>query len=306
RPTLTLGGNRKRVLSCPLSSATRRSVRSTTHLNSTSVSMKIWHSYLIYTSVALLTGGTESIQVEEPPGLKVFENGTVNDIVLDCPFVLEEGDSAGLVIKWFHLTNPVAVYQWIPSGSAPQATGILEGRVDLEYQVSQDNYHRHRALRILQPTTELTGQYTCSISSFNDEKLYKQNLIIYSEPQEVKVWTEQRDEQEVTVVCEVNHVFPQPRLYLLQVSPAAESVVLSDGKKVITQSQGTYNLLMERTMSDHDLAGATVFQCVVTIPDTQVQVIAATKYHPTKTGGSAAHSAVSVVAGIALLVLWRV
>nr|XP_045607222.1 uncharacterized protein LOC123763939 [Procambarus clarkii]XP_045607223.1 uncharacterized protein LOC123763939 [Procambarus clarkii]XP_045607224.1 uncharacterized protein LOC123763939 [Procambarus clarkii] len=277
--------------------------------------MEAWlRSLVVCTSLALMTGGAGGIQVVEEPGLQVVENGTVDHVVLDCPFVLEAEDNIGLVIKWFHLNNPIAVYQWISGRHAPQATGILEGRLDLQFEVSEDALQRHRALKILRPTTELAGLYTCSISSFADEKLYTQRLLVYSEPQDVKVWTEEQDDDHVTVLCQVDHVFPQPLLRLRQRSAGNDSVALSAVKEVNSWSRGSYNLTVEATVRDDDLDGPTVFECLVTIPDTEVQVLSDTEYHPrvrpvageVKTGGGGGNSAVSVMAGLALLLLWRV
>lgn len=39
-------------------------------------------------------------------------------------------------------------------------------QLDLTYKVSRNPYTQHRALRILSPGTELTGNYTCVISTF--------------------------------------------------------------------------------------------------------------------------------------------
>ncbi|XP_071513429.1 uncharacterized protein [Panulirus ornatus] len=192
-----------------------------------------------------------------------------------------------------------------------QAIGMLKGRVDLEYVASQEQHHRHRALKILNPTTDLTGHYSCVISSFNDEKIYKQKLVIYSEPQEVRVWTEQRDDKHVTVLCEVSHVYPQPQLHLHQHSSTIDSVVLGGGK--VTSSQGSYNLTLEHVVEEDTLQGLTTFECQVTIPDTKVHVLGSTQYQPrvrpvegaVTAGGSNEHSAFAILGGIALLVLWR-
>ena len=60
---------------------------------------------------------------------------------------------------------------------------ILEDRVDLTYEASTDALHRYRALRILQPTTDLNGRYKCLVSSFTVDKSYTQDLIVFSKIQ---------------------------------------------------------------------------------------------------------------------------
>ncbi|XP_042206802.1 uncharacterized protein LOC121855759 isoform X1 [Homarus americanus] len=271
---------------------------------------------VVSTCLLLLTGGARTIQVVEEPGLHVAENGTVTEIILDCPYILEENDNSGLTIKWYQVGNPIPVYQWIVSSSPPQALGILEGRLDLSYKASEDENHRHRALKIINPSTELSGQYQCKISTFDDEKDYLQKLIIYSKPQVVEVWTEQREDNVVTVVCEVDQVYPQPNLHLCQRSADSDCINLSGVKEVNSWSRGSYNMTVEREVHEDTLDGLTTFECVVTIPDTKVEMLDHTKYQPRLQvqdpeevkigGGSEVHSAMTVLVGIALLAVWRV
>ena len=61
----------------------------------------------------------------------------------------------------------------------PQALGVLRGRLDLSHVVSDDPYSRHRALAIRRPTTDLSGDYTCLVSSFQAEDKRKKTLVVY-------------------------------------------------------------------------------------------------------------------------------
>ena len=49
----------------------------------------------------------------------VIQNGTVDHVVLDCPYTLEPGERDGIVLKWYLNSNTVPIYQWIPP-SHPQ------------------------------------------------------------------------------------------------------------------------------------------------------------------------------------------
>jgi hypothetical protein len=42
-----------------------------------------------------------------------------------------------------------------------------------------DKWRKHRALKILRPTTELSGSYRCKVSSFVDEDFMQKTMIIY-------------------------------------------------------------------------------------------------------------------------------
>lgn len=72
--------------------------------------------------------------------------------------------------------HPKFCFFLLPSA---QDLGILKGRLNLEYKVSEDQYSMHRALAILNPTTELTGEYTCWVSSFESEAFKRKTLIVY-------------------------------------------------------------------------------------------------------------------------------
>lgn len=104
----------------------------------------------------------------------------VNDIdyiILDCDYDLENTSSKGLVVKWFFNTNQV-VYQWI-YGRHPQADDPAAKYVDLTYKASDDPYTEYRAIKLNKPGIDLTGEYTCVISTFADERTANASMIVY-------------------------------------------------------------------------------------------------------------------------------
>ena len=62
-----------------------------------------------------------------------------------------------------------------------QALGILRGRLDLSYQPSPDPLKAHSALAFVPPTTELSGDYTCRVATYQDEGSVTGTLLVYSE-----------------------------------------------------------------------------------------------------------------------------
>lgn len=115
----------------------------------------------------------------------VIRNGTVSNATLDCDYALNDDDYAtteknpgALVVKWFFNNDPAPVYQWIHS-KKPQGLGVLNGKLNLEHRISDDNATMYRALQIINPTTELSGEYKCTVSTFNDERSQTRKMIIY-------------------------------------------------------------------------------------------------------------------------------
>ena len=59
---------------------------------------------------------------------------------------------------------------------------LFKDRIDLNYIAgggSAGEYERHRALKILRPTTELSGMYKCKVSSFIDEDFMAARMVVY-------------------------------------------------------------------------------------------------------------------------------
>ncbi|XP_037801365.1 uncharacterized protein LOC119596274 [Penaeus monodon] len=132
---------------------------------------------LLMTAFVIGCRGLHIIELEVPD---VIQNGSQSSVLLDCKYHYERYEEEGLVVKWFWNHEPEAVYQWIP-GKKPEAMGVLKGRVNLDYPASKDKYSQHRALEILHPTTELTGVFTCRVSSFHDEEYASKRMIVYGE-----------------------------------------------------------------------------------------------------------------------------
>ncbi|XP_042867871.1 uncharacterized protein LOC122250497 isoform X2 [Penaeus japonicus] len=257
---------------------------------------------LAWVCLTIMTGQTTSIEIVGDEVIQVVENGTEEYLVLDCPYELSDQDKTSLVIKWYHTNNPVNVYQWI-HGNKPQAIGILEDRLDLEYVAKDEEYHRHRALYVIKPTTELSGEYTCSVSSFEDEKTYIQKLIVYSKPSEVSVWTDKREEDTVTVICKVDGIYPEPELMLHIASDSDNKTILAGAKEVKTWSHGSYMATIELEIDEDDLDGPVEFVCEVAIPDTDLVFPNATKYEPMMSGVPRTYSTSATILGLAALLL---
>lgn len=56
---------------------------------------------------------------------------------------------------------------------------MLKGRLRLEHRASKKNGTAHRALYILQPTTELSGEYKCAVSTFHEEDFMIKRMLVY-------------------------------------------------------------------------------------------------------------------------------
>eukprot|EP00095_Tigriopus_kingsejongensis_P006886 maker-scaffold125_size330479-snap-gene-0.13 protein:Tk06886 transcript:maker-scaffold125_size330479-snap-gene-0.13-mRNA-1 annotation:"PREDICTED: uncharacterized protein LOC103514618" len=110
----------------------------------------------------------------------VIEVGSHSHIILDCDYDLSEQEARQVDVKWFFNNDPQPFFQWLP-GRPPQTVGeLFRNRLDLTYSVQgAHKYKKHRALKILHPTTELSGVYKCKVSSFVDEDFMQKKMVIY-------------------------------------------------------------------------------------------------------------------------------
>ncbi len=113
---------------------------------------------------------------------KVVESGSLDYVILDCHYDYRQSEASQIDVKWFFGDDPQPFYQWIP-GRAPQTIGeLFRNRLDLNYAVrSTDDFSKHRAVKILRPTSELSGNYKCKVSSFLDEDFMTKRMIVFGE-----------------------------------------------------------------------------------------------------------------------------
>ncbi len=113
---------------------------------------------------------------------KLVELGSEN-VLLDCDYDYDEREKLQLDIKWYFNDSPSPFFQWVPGQmERPQVIGDLFGRhLDLDYAVrgTRDRFKMHRALLLRRPTLELSGSYTCKVSTFLDEEIRRKRMTIY-------------------------------------------------------------------------------------------------------------------------------
>ncbi|KAK3854316.1 hypothetical protein Pcinc_039195 [Petrolisthes cinctipes] len=286
---------------------------------------------LIHTLV-LMSGlccvGVMGVEMAGRGTLVAVENGTVEAVVLDCPFTLEDEDRfEDLVIKWYHNEEPQPIYQWIPASMPPQALGRFVDVVDEGYLIEEGTSegsteaHKHRALRLLNPTTDLTGEYRCQVSSFNNYRTMMHHLVVYRKPEEVNLWTKEIEVNDidagqtkaVEVMCMVSDVFPQPTVTLTHtLVSGGHSQELRGIHRRFSSGQGSYSAQVQAEMLDTELEGLTEFHCHVSINNTDVRVTQRTLYQPsmeerteavTARGGSVVITALPASLVLMLLVL---
>ncbi|KAG8196119.1 hypothetical protein JTE90_007855 [Oedothorax gibbosus] len=201
-----------------------------------------------------------------------IQNGTEDSVVLDCDYAYNENDFR-LVVKWFFQDNTEPVYQWIPALKKKHISETLKNRIDLNFSVTtKHEYSRYRAIKILRPTTELSGKYTCVVTSFAGQDSKEQVMTVFVPANVFDLSYIETSYKTVNVSCETLNVFPFPnlKLYLRPSSTSAPQAV-TDVKTYSTQKpSGAFDVVVHRTFLIKELSkdSATVFECILELPGT--------------------------------------
>lgn len=215
------------------------------------------------------------------------ESGSQPHVILDCDYDLSESERSQVDVKWYFRDDPQPFFQWLP-GRPPQAIGELfeNGRLDLSYEVDtqpgeKKEFKKHRALKIMRPTTELTGTYRCKVSSFVDEDFMQKKMIIYSPVKDIDLIYTKPDDETINLTCSATGVFPEPNIDLHwgQTSPLDDRSITTT---LTVERDGLYDITVHKLLKQEELSSETVFQCVLTIPDTSYTIKEETMYFPGK------------------------
>jgi len=234
----------------------------------------------------------------------VVEEG-VEEVILECPYVLGEDDEVGFTVQWNFDGFQYVLYQWIPSGKikTPQITAWND-TIDTSYEASSEPLQRFSALRLRSPTQHHAGRYSCVASSFNGENTRHVRLIVYS-LSSLNVTLDFEDDEEadadadaeaaagadsaadadsatdadagadadvssgnVTVSCVTGPTFPRPRLELFRTCRHGSRKELEVDVSS-SYFDFKYEVSVEAVLSREDAEEMTV-ECVLSIPHTNV------------------------------------
>ncbi|XP_046675847.1 uncharacterized protein LOC124364416 isoform X3 [Homalodisca vitripennis] len=205
--------------------------------------------------------GGEGLKIKEIKVPDVVLNGT-KPVVLDCDYVLD--DPSGLVVKWFFNNHPAPVYQWIFK-QKPQVLGVLKGKINLNYRATNEDSTMYRAIEIITPTMDLSGEYKCLVSTFDKEVSKSKKMVVYVPEKTLEVTQDKPKEDRVNITCEAEGVYPEPNMTITALESKHTGFI-----QVTTRKQNNSSLFdIKGTLSvdDVELSSPTTFVCELSIPD---------------------------------------
>lgn len=196
-------------------------------------------------------------------------------VILDCDYTLEDStDDEGLVVKWFFNERLTPVYQWIPN-KRPQELGILKGRLNLDYSASKDTHSVHRALHIIQTGPDLSGNYTCLVSTFKNEDRKTKRMLVLVPEKNLELKQEYVGDGVLQVICYAEGVFPRPNMSLQIGNSEVNTSHIS-----IQERAGLYDI--KAVAEIPSLAAPEEFSCELHVPQANYTVRKEAIYYPGK------------------------
>ncbi|XP_029178266.1 uncharacterized protein LOC114946043 isoform X2 [Nylanderia fulva] len=202
----------------------------------------------------------------------IVRNGT-GPVDLICIYEIDKNDN-GLVIKWFHEADQI--YQWIPP-MPPQDIGIIEGLAEYPDKNLRNPYS-HSIIRLKTITIDMTGEYVCTISTFQYEASTSRKMIVYES--NMTVHTYPFNKTHINLTCAVTGALPQPslRLYI----EGIERKDRGSDYKSSESSTDSYenNPRVSLDVIVEDMSDPAVVECEMSIPDTEYRRRERIVYYP--------------------------
>ncbi|EAT35429.1 AAEL012403-PA [Aedes aegypti] len=168
------------------------------------------------------------------------------------------------VLKW--LFNGKTIYQWIPPERPPFGFTAMGRQINRTFTVNENPMHKHRALALVRPLKNFTGEYTCSVSTFQslDMRTARMVMIVPETNFVLRYYTNNMSNL-VMVLCSVYGISPEPELTLWINEYRLENVTVNT---LLTQadlydsSVSIHLVLYERIQQDD------VIKCTLGVKDT--------------------------------------
>ncbi|XP_044590193.1 uncharacterized protein LOC123268856 isoform X3 [Cotesia glomerata] len=233
----------------------------------------ILYNYFIRTFIwgFILTTFLLIIQIQESNQLviksisvpELLREGETDYVILDCDYDLENISSDGLVVKWYFNDDNVE-YQWI-YGHEPQADPSAS-HIDLGYKASDDPYTMYRAMKLNNPTINLTGDYRCAVFTYQDEEIADASMIVYSteEKFDLKYRKKIIDGKEgVELTCFAEGLYPQPTMDIYVNDIIVNETITSD---LTMRNDSKYDIMMQVVAKNENLPNEALVKCSLSIP----------------------------------------
>ena len=226
--------------------------------------------------LALLASSAMSVEIQELTVPGVIEEGSEN-VLLDCNFQYNSSEAEQLEVKWYFNQDPAPFCQWIAgkTDTKPQLIGnLFKDKVDLSFTAGHNNHTKYRGLLLHKPTTAMSGTYTCKVSTLESEALAEARMMVYSPAVATEFRQKKVGKSQVNISCSFEGLYPAPTVKLTW-----GTFQLIEDAVVITPREGSYDVMIHKTLEHEELPAETVFGCEITIAGTEYFLREEAIYH---------------------------
>lgn len=139
--------------------------------------------FFFFLLVSHLIATVESARITSLIIPKWVQNGTEDQVILDCDYDFDPELDQNLTIKWYFNERTELIYEWIPRLDFRYVSGKLQGKFNWDFSIfslsKNSSFKKYRALAIKNPTTELTGRYICQVVSALGDDSEEESMIVY-------------------------------------------------------------------------------------------------------------------------------
>ncbi|XP_055839785.1 uncharacterized protein LOC129907535 isoform X1 [Episyrphus balteatus] len=245
-----------------------------------------WFTFLSVSNSVRITN------LKVPQMYTLDRNGESEPLILDCEYELGPREK-GFVLKWSFNNN--SIYQWIPS-----VKGFPMGPMKDKIETIEKIEGSPGVITINKPDWNMTGEYTCSVQTFESTDKRSARLQIIVPESEFGLETRiDVEESNVDVICTVQNVFPQPVLHVLFNTMRLESVLT----QMDQDPSGLYSMTVKSKIPRNNLESPTPITCAFFLLGTNYTKRRETIFYDKASNIQRKWTTVAVVMSIASLAL---
>ena len=213
----------------------------------------------------------DSLEIVDLVVPSVVESNSEN-VILDCIYSYEPSEASSLKLKWFLNENPVPFLVWRAGDSYEPPViydPLFEGKIDLNFNATDNPMTVHRSLMIHKPTVDMSGTYKCQVEVVlkDDDLLYEEaeaNMLVFSGVRDTQFSQKRLAGDLINITCRIAGVFPLPVTKL-----TLGSFKMSEDYYHVNYVDSTYEILMYKILNYKKLTSKSVFGCETSLPGTK-------------------------------------
>jgi len=247
---------------------------------------KLMYSFFII--ISFLIPGPSCLKLLHLRGPHAVRSDTQAWVELTCTFQHTMSESQQLDLKWYYSEEEEPFLQWVPStGREPQIRGGFSSGMTVRHQTTNTTEKKmvEQVLRLERPSTRMSGDYTCRVATFTHEERKSHTLTIFDPGVGPNLRYSELNNQ-VNLSCQVEQVFPEPRLeldwdYDMVGEGARHRDKYSSEMTTTTIRKGyLYSVTVHTVLMVPFNSYQTIFSCCMEIPGTSFSLDEKTIFFP--------------------------